>query len=187
MTTISITWADAELKKFGERLDRLQREFPKVIPREVNKVGNRARTQVIRNLTAQTGLPRKTIVKAVDVTMAGGKKLSYDMVTRGGNIRLKYVRPSESKAGVRASPWNRRTLFAGTFILGGAFPQRHGLVKGGHVMRRLDKSGRKLTFARSGMFIPTEMTAGATAAAFEATAAPLLQERIGKVLDRLVP
>lgn len=69
----------------------------------------------------------------------------------------------------------------------GQFPNRHGFVRDGHVMRRLDSAGRKLTFARSGMFIPVEMTSGGTAAAFEQTAAPLLKARVEAALVKLVP
>lgn len=65
MDVVSVKWADAHLKKYGRKLDELNRRFPEVAPRIVNQVGNRAKTQVIRKLTAQTGLPRKTIVKAI--------------------------------------------------------------------------------------------------------------------------
>ena len=101
---IKIKWADNHLKQYGKKLDELQAKFPKVLPREINKVGARAKTQVIRNLTKQTGLPRKTIVKAVKTTLAGGRRLSYEMVTRGGNIRLKFLAPKETRPGVVAKP-----------------------------------------------------------------------------------
>lgn len=185
MSTLSVRWADNHLKEYADKLAELERRFPKVLPRVINQVGNRAKTQVIRNLTKQTGLRRDVIVRAVNVTPAGGRRLAYDMTTRGGNIRLKYLKPRETRAGVTASPWGKRTLFPGTFIYGGQFPNRHGLVRDGHVMRRI--GGRKLTFARSGMFIPTEMTSGATAAAFEQTAAPLLKQRVEAVIKKLVP
>src|SRR5690606_16100907 len=94
MTTITVRWADDQLKRYGRKINELNRRFPKVLPRVINQVGNRAKTQVIRNLTKRTGLQRRVIVEAVKVTMAGGRRLSYDMVTRGGNIRLKYLRPS---------------------------------------------------------------------------------------------
>jgi hypothetical protein len=185
--TIIVKWADGNLRAFGKKIERLQVEFPQVLPRVVNQVGNRAKTQVIRNLTAQTGLPRATIVKAVgNPNTARPGKLSYQMVTRGGNIRLKYLKPRETRPGVTAAPWGQRQLYPGTFMLGGKFPNRHGGKFGGHVMRRLNASGTKLTQARSGMFIPTEMTRGATAAAFERIAAPLLQERVGKVIAKLI-
>lgn len=188
MSQLTARWADDHVATFADKITELGRRFPKVLPRIVNQVGNRAKTQVIRALTRQTGLPRKTIVTAIGKpATARPGRLAYEMQTAGGNIRLKYVKPKETRAGVRASPWGKRTLFAGTFILGGQFPNRHGFVRDGHVMRRLDGAGRKLTFARSGMFIPVEMTSGATAAAFEQTAAPLLKARVEAALVKLVP
>lgn len=189
MSTISVRWADDHLKIYGGKIRELNTRFPKVLPRIINQVGNRAKTQVIRNLTTQTGLPRKTIVKAVgDPSRAYGKKLSYEMVTRGGNIRLKYLAPRETRPGVVAKPWGKRQLFPGTFMRGGAFPNRKIVAKfDGHVYRRLNTSGSKITQARSGMFIPVEMTKGATAAAFQRTAAPLLKERVDAALRKLLP
>lgn len=189
MPSISVRWADAHLKTFGRKINELNARFPVVLPRIVNQVGDRAKTQVIRNLTSQTGLPRKTIVKAVgDPGKARAGKLSYEMVTRGGNIRLKYLAPRETRAGVTAKPWNKRQLFAGTFMKGGAFPNRQVVTKfDGHVYRRLNTSGTKITQARSGMFIPVEMTTGATAAAFERTAAPLLKQRVEAAIAKLLP
>ena len=188
MPQLITRWGDDHVAAFAARIAEMNRRLPKVLPRIVNQVGNRAKTQVIRALTRQTGLPRKTIVRAIgQPRRAHAGKLAYEMQTAGGNIRLKYLKPRETRAGATAIPWNKRTLFPGTFILGGQFPNRHGLVRDGHVMHRLDSAGRKLTFARSGMFIPVEMTTGATAAAFEQTAAPLLKTRVEAALVKLVP
>lgn len=188
MTTVTVKWADDHLKRFGKDIERLQRDFPKVLPRIVNQVGDRAKTQVIRNLTKQTGLPRKTIVKAVgDPHRSHAARLSYEMVTRGGNIRLKYLAPRETRAGVTAKPWGKRQLFPGTFMKGGWFPNRKVVAKfDGHVYRRLNASGTRITQARSGMFIPTEMTTGTTKAAFERIAAPLLQQRVEAAILKLL-
>lgn len=189
MAVLYAKWADDNVRKFGKRVLVLNERFPNVLPRIVNQVGDRAKTQVVRNLTKQTGLPRKTIVKAVgDPTRARPGRLSYEMVTRGGNIRLKYLAPRETRPGVTAKPWGKRTLFPGTFMKGGAFPNRK-IVGGfdGHVYRRLNTSGTRITQARSGMFIPVEMTKGATRAAFLRTAGPLLQDRVGAALQKLVP
>lgn len=193
MSTISVRWADGHLKKFGEQVDELNRQFPKVLPRIINQVGNKAKTQVIRNLTRQTGLPRKTIVKAVQVGAAGGKKLSYEMVTRGGNVRLKYLSPRETRPGAVAKPFGKRQLFPGSFMLGGRFPNRHGGNFDGHVMRRLgsDKrtdgsTGEKLAHVRSEVVIPNEMTSGTTASAFNKTAGPLLQQRVEAAIAKLL-
>lgn len=187
MTTVSIAWADDSLKKFGKDIAELQRRFPKALPREINKVGARAKTQVVRNLTTQTGLPRKTIVKAVKVSLAGGRKLSYEMVTRGGEVRLKYLAPRETRPGVSATPWGKRRVFAGTFMKGGKFPVRKVVPDfEGHVFRRINSTGTKITHARSGMKIPVEMTTGATRDAFESIAGPLLQQRVDALIGKLL-
>lgn len=189
MARIVATWADGNVQKFGKRIMLLNERFPKVLPRIVNQVGNRAKTQVIRNLTKQTGLPRKTIVKAVgDPTVARPGRLSYEMVTRGGNIRLKYLNARETDAGVVARPFGKATLYPGAFMKGGHFPDRKEVSKfDGHAFYRLNTSGTRITFARSGVFIPTEMTRGATKAAFERIAGPLLEQRVEAVLRKLVP
>lgn len=187
MVDVKLEWADANLKKFGKDIAELNRRFPLVLPRIVNQVGNRAKTQVIRNLTKQTGLPRGTIVKAVQVGAAGGKRLSYEMVTRGGNIRLKYLSPKETPAGVVAKPFGKSTLFPKAFMRGGSFPARKIVNRfDGHVMFRNRSSGRHYTFARSGVFIPVEMTTGETMAAFERIAEPLLQQRVEAAIAKLL-
>jgi len=189
MAIVDVRWADQNLKRYGKRIAELHQKFPNVLPRIVNQVGNRAKTQVIRALTAQTGLPRKTIIKAIgNPGTARPGHLSYEMRTRGGNIRLKYLAPRETRKGVTAKPWGKRQLFAGTFMRGGRFPNRVDVPHfDGHVYRRLNRSGTKITQARSGMFIPVEMTKGATRSAFLRIAEPLLQQRVEAALNKLIP
>lgn len=189
MADVKIAWADNNLKRFGKDIAELQRRFPLALSRTINQVGDRAKTQVIRNLTKQTGLPRRTIVKAIGDPFRArpGARLSYDMVTRGGDIRLKYLAPRETRPGVSAIPWGKRRVFAGTFMKGGKFPVRKVVPDfEGHVFRRLNSTGAKITHARSGMKIPVEMTTGATKAAFERTAGPLLQQRVDALIGKLL-
>ncbi|MCX5571470.1 hypothetical protein [Kaistia nematophila] len=188
METITVKWADRHLAIFSGRIANLNTKFPLVLPRIINQVGNRAKTQVIRTLTKQTGLKRAVIVKAVgDPGRARPGKLSYDMVTRGGNIRLKYLDPKETLPGVVAKPFGKRTLYPGSFMRGGAFPDRKVVPQwNGHVFFRNRSKGRHYSYARSGVFIPKEMTTGATKAAFEAIAAPLLRQRVEAVLVKLL-
>ncbi|OYW66836.1 MAG: hypothetical protein B7Z40_09795, partial [Bosea sp. 12-68-7] len=82
----------------------------------------------------------------------------------------------------------RRQVFGGTFMRGGRFPNRVIAPRlNGQVWRRLDTAGRQITQARSGVVIPREMTTGATAAAFEAIAAPLLKQRVEAAIAKLMP
>lgn len=189
MATITAHWADKHLLLFSTKVDQLNSGFPKVLPRIVNQVGSRAKTQVIRTLTKQTGLQRKVIVKAIgDPGVARPSKLSYDMVTRGGNIRLKYLAPRETRKGVSAKPFGQRKVFAGSFMKGGKFPNRKDAPKlYGHVFHRNRSTGRHITYTRSEVFIPVEMTKGSTKAAFERTAAPLLQQRVDAAIKKLLP
>ncbi|WP_432344817.1 hypothetical protein WMC41_16225 [Shinella yambaruensis] len=185
---ISIKWADKHLMQFAKDIDRLSREFPKVLPRIVNQVGDKAKTQVIRTLTKQTGLDRRVIVAAIgDPRRAHGGKLSYDMITRGGNIRVKYLNAKETEDGVVAKPFGRTATYEGAFMKGGVFPNRTDVPQfGGHAFYRLNPRGTKITFVRSGVVIPDEMTTGATGAAFDKIAAPLLQERVDKAITKLL-
>lgn len=191
MTIIIAKWADGNLKRYGAKILELNEKMPTVLPRIINQVGNRAKTQVIRALTAQTGLPRKTIVKAIgnDPAPARPGRLTYELRTRGGNIRLKYLAPRETRKGVTAIPWGTRRLYPGTFMKGGKFPNRKIVPQfDGHVYQRMTSSSKwKINQVRSGMFIPVEMTKGATKAAFLRVAEPLLQQRVEAALRKLVP
>ncbi|AKR58003.1 hypothetical protein XM25_19870 [Devosia sp. H5989] len=186
MATVSIHWADDTLKRYADLIARVDRESPVILPRIVNQVGNRAKTVVIRNLTKQTGLPRKTIVKAVgDPSRATAGKLSYTMVTRGGFVRVKYLGAREVRGGVRAKPFGKSTFFAGAFMKGGSFPRRVNVPAfDGHAYRRLNASGTKITQVRSQVRIPHEMTTGATVRAFEQVAGPLLEQRVMRMLGQ---
>jgi len=192
---VHVAWSDRVMQQYGKRVLDLHQNFPKVLPRIVNQVGDRAKTQVVRNLTKQTGLPRKTIVVAIgDPSKASFGKLSYEMRTRGGNIRLKYLNPKETEAGVVARPFGQTTLYPGAFMRGGWWPNRVEVPQwNGHVMVRVGRhksvkgGSRHYTFARSGVFIPTEMTRGATKAAFDRIAGPLLEQRVEAALAKLVP
>lgn len=184
---VQMVWADRNLARLAKQFDQLNTRFPKVLPRIVNQVGNRAKTQVIRTLTKQTGLPRKTIVAAVgDPMVARPGRLSYTMVTRGGQIRLKYLSPRETRRGVVAKPFGQRTLFPGTFMLGGAFPGRKPVARfDGHVYERWG-ARFKISQVRSNVVIPQEMSRGATLKAFNQIAGPLLQQRVDAAIAKLL-
>ncbi len=185
--TVNIRWANATLKKYEREIVQLAAQFPKVIPQEINKVGDRVRTQVVRTLTKQTGLPKKTIQKAVVTYGATPGKLFFTMKSEGGDIRLRFFKPRETRKGVVAKPWGKHTLFAGTFMKGGKFPKRvESAYLSPDVWRRLNSSGTKITQQRSGVRIPVEMITGATADAFDKMAAPLLEQRVMKVIQKLL-
>ena len=46
MSTVTVAWADDHLKRYRKKIEELNRRFPKVLPRIINQVGNRARQSV---------------------------------------------------------------------------------------------------------------------------------------------
>jgi len=187
MSNITITWKDiTALAAFDRKLNALARNFPKVMPRIINQVGDKAKTAVIRSLTTQTGLKRKTIVKAIgSPKRAHAGNMSYTMLTEGGNIRLKYFNPKEYQGGVKAKPWGKATSYAGAFMRGGQWPNRVETAKlNGQVFKR---TGRKIDVQKSGVFIPQEMVKGATAQAFNSITTLELPRRIEAAITKLVP
>lgn len=184
MITIAVT---------GQGLVRFQRAILSLEPaklnpalsRAVNRTGDMSRTQVRLALRKQTGLPRDTIVKAVRVTSSSPATLTYVMDASGGDISLKFFNPRETPKGVAASPFGKKTVFPSTFLKGGRFPERNGVVFHGHVMRREGSKRFPIKVVKSGVIIPNEMVKGQTATAFEGTVARVLPRRVAHEIRRL--
>lgn len=180
MLELQVRWADA-----GGivRLDRAMRalgeqKFRVIGNRVVNRTGDMARTHVRKALTRQTGLKRVVIVKAVRVTPSSPATLTYRMSAQGGDIALKFFSPRETRAGVSAAPFGVRKVFPGTFIKGGRFPDRKGVVFHGHVMKREGASHFPILVQQSGVIIPEEMVKGETASGFQRIAREVLPRRM---------
>jgi hypothetical protein len=195
--SIRIRWEDVSgLRRLDNAMGRLSsKQKAVVLQRAVNHTGGKARTQVIRALTAQTGLKRRTIVKAVRARKAhlgstngvsDGGSIAYVMSAQGGDIALKFFSPRETRQGVSAAPFGKRSLFAKTFIKGGRFPKRV-TAKGlhGHVYERLGSGRGPLDLHDSGVIIPAEMIKGATADAFWKAVEDDLPRRAMHEINRL--
>ncbi len=183
-----VTWADVRgFNRFHDQVRQIESQFPKAIPRLMNQVGRRAKTKVIRSLTKQTGLSREVIVRAVKEKAAFTGDLHYDLRTRGGNVRLKYLRPQETTEGVVAYPFSQRTLYPRTFMRGGEFPDRKVVPEfDGHVMFRNRSSGRHYTFARSGVYIPEQMVEGMALEAWQSEVRTTLPARLDALIAKLL-
>ncbi len=188
MADIAITWADVEgLKAFeaGMRSLQSQFEFSNVARRAINRTGEMARTQVVKTLAAQTGLTQKVVRMAVKPKRANYDSLAYTMTSTGGEVRLKYFKPRETRKGVTAAPFGKRQLFPGTFMKGGLFPGRVAIARfAGNVFERDGSSKFPVAVVKSKVIIPAEMVDGATAAAFRSTVAEQLPRRFAHELRR---
>lgn len=189
MQTVEIGWRDIEgMRRYRQALDKVgsQYQFMMAGRRAVARTGDMARTQVVRALATQTGLPQKTIRKAIKVTRPNFDAIAYRMRATGGDISLKYFKPRETRRGVTAAPFGKRELFAGTFMKAGAFPGRVAVAKfGGHVFERDGKERLPVVKIKSGVIIPQEMVAGETAKAFERSVSDNLPRRFAHEINRL--
>jgi hypothetical protein len=175
------------LGRFENMLGALGREAPKAVNRAINRTGDMARTQVVRVLAKQTGLPQKTIRRSVKVKRSTWGDLTYTLKSAGGDVALKYFQKRETMEGVSAKLGTARgrVVFPRTFFRGGAFPHRVDLTAfGGQVMDRVSTERFHLRKVKSGVFIPAEMVTGATAEAFERSVAQTLPRRLDHEIAR---
>ncbi|UDL95492.1 phage tail protein [Lichenihabitans sp. PAMC28606] len=187
MSLLEVKVDPAQLERLANMIGAIGKSAPAAIARAVNHTGDKARTQMIRTLTTQTGLKRAVIVKALHVTKASGAgSMAYTISSHGGDISLKYFGARETAKGVSAAPFGQRQVFAGTFMKGGRFPKRVPLKLGGEVFQRDGASRLGIHKIKSGVYIPKEMVSGATAAAFRSVVESDLPDRLTHELLRAI-
>lgn len=163
------------------------KQAPGAINRALNRAGDMARTAMVRELVPQTGLKYGVIRRALRVDRATRVSGSvYVIRSKGGNIRLKFFKATETRKGATAAPRGSRRLFAGSFIKGGRFPNRVALKMGGNVFRRAGKARKSLVLVRSGVFIPEDMVSRASANAFFTISQTVLPRRLAHELLRIL-
>jgi hypothetical protein len=190
---------DRALSDFAKRLSALAEEGPVLLADILNAEGEAIRAATVEAETVQTGLPEATMNRAQQTIDAAPGRLQFTIVSRGGNVRLKYFHAAEGGGGVTATPWGRPTSFPGAFLTSGR-PGARFMVKelNGQVYIRATPSTRwnerrdgfkkhksMIVQERSGLFIPTEMVKGPTAKAFEdmaVVAATHIVSRLGSLL-----
>lgn len=194
-----VTLDASAIARLGNRIGAAGKGAPLALARAINHTGAKARTQMIRALVPQTGLKRRTIVKALRESKAGAGALTYTIRSHGGDIRLKYFGARETRSGVSAAPWNKRSVYAHTFMKAGWWPNRvakgnwngqvferagsvTGNLRAGSQTRRMDR----FEVVKSGLFIPDEMVQGASAAAFSGAVATDLPARLDHELGRIL-
>jgi len=188
---IVVTFRDQSLSRYAARLEALGGEGRGVLAQALNEGGQAVRWATVVAETAQTGLPGDTLDRAQQTIEGTAGSLSYTIWSEGGNVRLKYFGTKETGGGVTAHPWNRATFYDRAFITLGPRGRRASSPKlGGHVFRGVGASrrwGGPISLVRSGLFIPTEMMKGQTAAAFDRGATSVLATTVVTKLGSLLP
>ena len=146
------------------------------LKRAVNDAGNAARTQVVRTLGRQMGLPYSKVRESLTIRPAGREPV-YEINSVGGYLSLQSFGAEQRRAGVSARPWGQRRVFRGTFMIRSL---------GGQVFRRTTRA-RFPIVKLWGPAMPQEMVRGAVPGAFEAAVRERLPARLAHHLERLFP
>ena len=184
---VAVKFNDRGLGQFAARLSQLADGGRAILASSLNEGGDALRALTVSAETSQTGLTAGTINRAQQAVHATGQ-LVYSIRAHGGDVRLKFFGPVEGGGGITAHPWNRSTFYRGGFMTSGRNGSRRMIAKlNGQVYQNIrgGKWGGKIRVMRSGLFIPTEMTRGRTAAAFEEGTAVLsttIVARLGALL-----
>jgi hypothetical protein len=183
MTGFQINYDLSGLKRIADRLHEAGKKSPVILKAAVKHTGDKATSAMRSALVGQTGLKRKTLVKAVKGRSTGS---GYEIKSHGGNIRLKFFNARETSKGVTAAPWNARRLYPGTFIKSGWWPKRVKAIAGGQVLQRAGAGKYPIHGVKSGLFIAEEMVKGSSEAAFYSTIDSDLAPRIEHELARIL-
>ena len=124
-STVTVSWADDHLRRYGKKFAELPTLFEGAA--SDHQSGRQQGEDAGHSNTDQQPGPSPLDHRGSDYSDRwGGKKLSYDMETRGGIIRFNHVKPRETRKGAVARLWvPMGTLheYPGVFTRDGKFPQ----------------------------------------------------------------
>jgi len=85
--------------------------------RALNHEGDKGRTQVKRALVKQTGIKYGAVERAIATIRATPATLTYGLKARGDETNIAWFGGVQRRTGVSAAPWNKRRIFARSFIV----------------------------------------------------------------------
>lgn len=175
---------DGAIERFADQIQKLGVTAPVVMNTALMVEAPAIERAVEGALQPQTNLKTGTIQRAVKSKHGA---LTLTLTSSGGNISLAYFGARETAKGVSAAPWGKRRVYAGSFIRGGRWPKRRGGVAPSHAFKRTGKARLPVKKVKSGLFIPEEMTKGASLAAFESAVATRVVSAVESALAKAMP
>lgn len=85
--------------------------------RALNHEGEKGRTQVKRALVKQTGIKYGAVDKSMTTIRSTPATLTYRLKARGDETNIAWFGGVQRQKGVSAAPWNKRRIFAHSFII----------------------------------------------------------------------
>lgn len=174
--TVDLHFQNAEHLRFAEAIEKLGSERAAVTAyrRGINRVGDKAKTQVQRALAKQVGLTLGALKKygRYGGTRAKAGDLAYAITSTGDHLPLRLFGARQFAYGVRARPWGRSQRFPGVFIFAGHPRSGQPVNATGDAFHRTTGASRPIE-RMFGPAVPVEMVKGDSAGAFERTASEL--------------
>ncbi|MFK8251963.1 hypothetical protein [Ancylobacter terrae] len=136
MATVRITGAES----VGRLAVRVEGADAKLLAQTLNRFMAPTVTTVRRELATYTGAGYGRVSQVVTPRKASATVLTFQVDAKDGWMSLKEFKPREVRSGTSASPWAKRRLFTGAFMMGGRIGNRVPIPSlGGHVFVRAGK------------------------------------------------
>lgn len=167
---------DQILARYGNALAALGEGKARIaLSRALNHEGDKGRTQVKRALVKQTGIKYSAIDKAVLTVRSTPATLTYALKARGDETNIAWFGGAQRRKGVSAAPWNKRRIFARSFIV----------PRFGRAFVRTSKSRLPIR-PLYGPNLARELVKDSSAAVWQAGVANIVT-RVGHELVRMLP
>ena len=188
----------SQIDNLALQLDRVGKMTRKAIVASLNRAGDMGYTAAKRALSAQTGVKQSALehgAEGLAKIHASIDTLEFRLIARSSTTPLSYFSPTQTKAGVAASPWNKRRTFSGTFMATmssghvGVFAHESGPQ---NYARRVSPTTGRIYYSATnirqlwGPSIAKELLRGETPEAFKKTATDNFVPRLTHELERMV-
>ncbi len=188
--SLNITAQTPGLKEGMQPLTAFGKRLPNAQANVLNRMLTKTRSAVVPALTRQTGLSRKIIDKAVRPYRASPQNPRVMLITRGGEISLRYFGAHEVPGGVAATVRGKADFVEGGFRRSGPRGRRVMVAKLNRQVY-VNTDGKRwrghIRVEKSGVFIPYDMVSGQTAATFNRLVVTDLPTEVERELAKLLP
>ncbi|MGU3417648.1 hypothetical protein [Methylobacterium sp. D54C] len=188
--SLNITAQTPGLKQGMEPLTAFGKRLPNAQANVLNRMLTKTRSAVVPVLTQQTGLSRKIIDKAVRPYRASPQNPRVMLITRGGEISLRYFGAHEVPGGVAATVRGKADFVEGGFRRSGPRGRRVMVAKLNKQVY-VNADGKRwrgrIRVEKSGVFIPYDLVSGQTAATFNRLVQTDLPAEVERELAKLLP
>lgn len=164
-----------ELNEATTLLSAVANAIPdRALSRALNYTGNRARTQVVREVSKDTSITYGRVRDSIRTTPSTPSTKSYTLTAKGHELPLSEFGPKQTRQGASVRVWGKRTVLPHTFVV----PSLNN-----NVFERTSRARLPIRMLW-GPSIPKELVSEKVIEAFKTTAETILPQRVVDELHR---